>query len=59
MSIRLLANVLVSTGVWADTNPYQFSSKERDGLTGFSYYGFRYYNSSTRALAIQRSDGGK
>lgn len=38
---------LVATGPWADLNPYQFSSKERDASTGFYYYGFRYYNPST------------
>ncbi len=38
---------LAATGAWADVNPYQFSSKERDAGTGFYYYGLRYYNPST------------
>jgi RHS repeat-associated protein len=38
---------LSAIGAWADLNPYQFSSKERDDWTGFYYYGLRYYNPST------------
>ncbi len=36
-----------ATGPWADSNPYQFSTKERELQTGLYYYGFRYYNPST------------
>jgi RHS repeat-associated protein len=38
---------ITATGALADVNPYQFSSKERDPLTGFYYYGFRFYNPTT------------
>ena len=37
---------LSATGTLADVNPYQFSTKERDLLTGFCYYGLRYYDPS-------------
>lgn len=36
-----------ATGPLADVNPYQFSTKERDLVTGFYYYGQRYYNPGT------------
>jgi len=38
---------LTATGPIAETNPYQFSGKERDGFTGYYYYGYRYYNPTT------------
>lgn len=38
---------LNATGLLTDINPYQFSSKECDVGTGFSYYGQRYYNPGT------------
>jgi len=37
--------MLVATGLLATVNPYQFSTKERDAVTGLVYYGKRYYNS--------------
>lgn len=39
--------LLSATGTWAELNPYQFSSKERDAATGFYYYGYRYYSPTT------------
>jgi RHS repeat-associated protein len=37
-------DTLVASGLLAGTNPYQFSSKERDPLTGQYYYGYRFYD---------------
>ena len=37
-------NTIAKSGDQADTNPFRFSSKYRDGETGFYYYGYRYYN---------------
>ena len=38
---------LSATGAWADLNPYEFSSKERDDWTDFSYYGLWCYDPAT------------
>jgi RHS repeat-associated protein len=39
---------LKSTGPAAALNPFRFSTKYTDAETGLLYYGFRYYNTSTR-----------
>jgi RHS repeat-associated protein len=39
--------VLRMTGSVAKFNPLQFSTKYADAETGFAYYGYRYYDSST------------
>ena len=36
--------VTVSNGVYADDNPYRFSSEVFDGETGLVYYNYRYYS---------------
>jgi len=38
---------LAATGTWAEANAYQFSSKPRETINGFYYYGLRYYNPGT------------
>ena len=37
-------NTLQSTGPYADTNPFRFSTKYTDDETGLVYYGYRYYS---------------
>jgi RHS repeat-associated protein len=39
-------NTIAKSGDQADTNPFRFSSKYRDGETGFYYYGYRFYSPS-------------
>ena len=38
---------VVSTGSYAAVNPWRFSTKPVDAETGYSYYGYRYYNPDT------------
>jgi large repetitive protein len=38
---------LTATGALADVNPYQFSGKERDAVTGYYHYGYRSYDPLT------------
>jgi RHS repeat-associated protein len=40
-------NTITSSGSYASTNTYRFSTKPLDELTGLYYYGYRYYNLST------------
>ncbi|MBI3774443.1 MAG: RHS repeat-associated core domain-containing protein, partial [Gammaproteobacteria bacterium] len=40
-------NLVRATGPMAFLNPFRFSTKYQDDETGFSYYGYRYYNAST------------
>jgi RHS repeat-associated protein len=40
-------NVVVSSGNYAVANPWRFSTKPVDAETGYSYYGYRYYNPVT------------
>jgi len=35
---------LSATGPLTESNPYQFSGKERDAATGLYYFGYRYYD---------------
>jgi RHS repeat-associated protein len=37
-------NQIVATGSYAADNPFRFSTKWYDAVTGLSYYGFRYYS---------------
>jgi RHS repeat-associated protein len=37
-------NILAESGVLADANRYQFSSKEKDLNSGLGYYGYRFYD---------------
>jgi RHS repeat-associated protein len=39
--------LLTSTGTYAGTNPFRFSTKYTDSETGLSYFGYRYYNPET------------
>ena len=39
--------LLRSTGEMAELNEYRFSTKRQDKLTGFYYYGFRWYDPRT------------
>ncbi|HJP93502.1 MAG TPA: RHS repeat-associated core domain-containing protein [Pyrinomonadaceae bacterium] len=38
---------LKEVGQYADQNPFRFSGQYADTETGFSYYGYRFYNSQT------------
>jgi RHS repeat-associated protein len=38
---------VVSSGNYAVANPWRFSTKPVDAETGYSYYGYRYYNPVT------------
>jgi RHS repeat-associated protein len=40
-------NTTVSSGTYAATNLYRFSTKPLDSVSGLYYYGLRYYNPST------------
>jgi len=40
-------NAIVATGSYANANPWKFSTKPVDAETGYSYYGFRFYNPET------------
>jgi RHS repeat-associated protein len=40
-------NTVASSGTYALTNVYRFSTKPLDATSGLYYYGFRYYNPST------------
>lgn len=37
-------NLLEKSGVFAAANPYRFSTKPQDEVTGLYYYGYRYYD---------------
>ncbi|MDF1756596.1 MAG: hypothetical protein P1U89_27675 [Verrucomicrobiales bacterium] len=37
-------NLLEKSGVFAAANPYRFSTKPKDEVTGLYYYGYRYYD---------------
>ncbi|MDF1752344.1 MAG: hypothetical protein P1U89_06205 [Verrucomicrobiales bacterium] len=37
-------NLLEKSGVFAEANPYRFSTKPQDEVTGLYYYGYRYYD---------------
>ncbi|MDF1813620.1 MAG: hypothetical protein P1V20_15580 [Verrucomicrobiales bacterium] len=37
-------NLLNKSGVFAAANPYRFSTKPQDEVTGLYYYGYRYYD---------------
>jgi RHS repeat-associated protein len=39
--------LLASTGTYAGTNPFRFSTKYTDTETNLSYFGYRYYNPET------------
>jgi RHS repeat-associated protein len=39
--------LLTSTGSYAGTNPFRFSTKYTDSETGLAYFGYRYYNPET------------
>jgi RHS repeat-associated protein len=39
--------LLTSTGTYAGTNPFRFSTKYTDSETGLAYFGYRYYNPET------------
>jgi RHS repeat-associated protein len=39
--------LLTSTGSYAGTNPFRFSTKYTDSETGLPYFGYRYYNPET------------
>lgn len=40
-------NAVVATGSLAASNPWRFSTKPVDAETGYSYYGYRFYNPVT------------
>ena len=40
-------NTVASSGTYATTNAYRFSTKPLDDVSGLYYYGLRYYNPST------------
>jgi RHS repeat-associated protein len=39
--------LLTSTGTYASTNPFRFSTKYTDSETNLAYFGYRYYNPET------------
>ena len=43
----------------AKANPFRFSTKYQDDETDLLYYGYRYYNASTREMAKQGPNPGK
>jgi len=40
-------NVTSSSGIFADANPYRFSTKPVDDVIGYYYYGYRFYDPVT------------